>query len=83
MERGALDWLFALVGYPKTRFRITGSDNETGLPGESLLGPGAEPLFWMGLPAIHSSEAWDRARCQEPVRIMHVETRIQYGASIG
>jgi hypothetical protein len=38
MERGALDWLFALVGYRKTHFRITGSDNETGLPGRGATG---------------------------------------------
>jgi hypothetical protein len=37
-------------------------------------------------PSIHSSRYADGslgpARCQEPVRIMHVETGIQYGASI-
>jgi hypothetical protein len=56
--KGALDWLFALVGLP-SHFRITGSDKETGLPGEatgSLLGLGAEPLSWTD---THRYIPWD------------------------
>jgi hypothetical protein len=59
MERGALDWLFALVGYPKTRLRITGSDNETGLPGEATGSCLAlEQSHWFGWISIDVDGAW-------------------------